>query len=379
MNSASDNSLHDTGAHVLGLNSWPFHVVPIQDGPLHWADRAHLLRSIQRLIRRLGSHPSSTLHLLWADFGAGKTHTLLYLKQMASLPTTPDIFPVYAVLPKASRTFVDIYSAIVRGIGFDRLLQAYLLIRSRGPDPKLMQETFSDTTPGLETSLEALRLGTGMVRDTALRWLSADPSLTRKELYDASLPGKIRTTDEALPVLTAITRLLLNSHSRVLLMIDEFQRVGMLRRNFLDEINVGLHTYFNDCPHGLSLMLSFSFGSAGNIAHHLNDELRSRADPYVLTIPAMDTQSAVTFLKELVVASSGSSGDVKICPDVYVAIAEYLKERETLSPRTLMHAASFVFSEACLDLEDGEISRVEATYARKILDQFTPDSSVELD
>lgn len=366
-----------TGLESLGLVSWPFNVVPDQDGPLLWADRVQLLSQIRRLVRRLSRTPSSALHLLWADFGAGKTHTLLYLKQLASLETTVKIFPVYAVLPRASRSFVDIYRAIIQGVGFDCLLEAYVNVRGNGQNSDEARRILSDNTPGLFTAFEALRVGSNFIKETSTRWLSADTSLTRKELNDASLPGRIRTTDEALPVLSAITKLLLRNSSRVLLMIDEFQRVGMLRRAYLDEINTGLHTYFNDCPRGLSLVLSFSFGSKDNIGHHLNDELRSRADPSTFTIPALTVQTGNQFLTDLVDASKVPDKEVNVSSDVYSAIVKYVAEQGIITPRKLMHAANFVFSEASLDLEDGVIASVEAEYARDLLDNLQPSNLPE--
>ncbi len=293
----AEDNLHNDGIGLLGLSAWPFNVVPVQDSRLLWADRKDLLNQIHRLVRRLSSHQSSTLHLVWADFGAGKTHTLLYLRQLALSDKGSGIFPVYTVLPRAPRSFVDIYRAIIQGIGFDRLLPVYEAVRHSG------QKSLLTRTPGLPTAFEALRIGNDALRETSMRWLSADPSLTRKELHDASLPSRIRSTDEALMVLSSVTGLLLTQNTRVLLMIDEFQRSGMLRRAHLDEMNAGLHTYFNDCPRGLSLILSFSFGSAGNIRYHLNEELRSRADPFVFAIPGLDKQSACEFLMDLVTES----------------------------------------------------------------------------
>ena len=367
----------DTGLEPLGLVTWPFNVVPDQEGTLLWADRAQLLSQIRRFVRRLSRPSSSTLHLLWADFGAGKTHTLLYLKQLASLETTSRVIPIYAVLPRASRSFVDIYRAIIQGMGFDCLLDAYIRVRRNSQNSNEVRRMLSDNSPGLFTAFEALRLGNDFIRETSTRWLSADASLTRGELNAASLPGKIRTTDEALPVLCAVTKLLLRDSSRVLLMIDEFQRVGMLRRAYLDEINAGLHTYFNDCPRGLSLVLSFSFGSKNNIVHHLNDELRSRADPSTFSIPALDAQSANQFLADLVDASEAPDKPVNVSEEVYRTIVGYVAEKGIISPRELMHAANFVFSEALLDLEDGVISTVEAEYARDLLANLQPSDSPE--
>ena len=357
----TDDTLSNDGFELLGLSVWPFNVVPVQDSKLLWADREDLLNQIRRLVRRLGRHPSSTLHLLWADFGAGKTHTLLYLRQLALLNQDSDIHPVYTVLPQEPRSFVDIYRAIVRGIGFEHLLRVYESVRRNGQEFPFAQ------TPGLATALEALRIGNHALRETSERWLLADPSLTRKELNDASLPGRIRTTDNALLVLSSVTRLLLTRNSRVLLMIDEFQRSGKLRRANLEEMNAGLHTYFNGCPQGLSLILSFSFGSAATIGYHLNEELRSRADPRVFEIPALDNQSAREFLMDLAEKSKEPDADTLVDEEVYSVIVEHVDQHGALSPRRLIQAAASVFSESLLDLEDGTITRVDADYAECIL------------
>ena len=98
----AEDNLHNDGIGLLGLSAWPFNVVPVQDSRLLWADRKDLLNQIHRLVRRLSSHQSSTLHLVWADFGAGKTHTLLYLRQLALSDKGSGIFPVYTVLPRVT-------------------------------------------------------------------------------------------------------------------------------------------------------------------------------------------------------------------------------------------------------------------------------------
>ncbi len=368
----AESDVHDGALELLGLASWPFHVVPVQDTTLVWADRKDLHNQIHRLVRRLTRHQASTLHLLWADFGAGKTHTLLYLRQLAHSEPGSVIFPVYTVLPRAPRSFVDIYRAIIQGVGFDRLLSVYEAARRSGERSPLTHGSLSGLTPGVATAFEALRIGNDTLRQTSIRWLSADPSLTRKELQDASLPSKIRSTDEALAVLASVTRLLISQRSRVLIMVDEFQRSGMLRRAYLDEINAGLHSYFNDCPLGLSLILSFSFGSVDNIRHHLNEELRSRADPFIFAIPALDKSSACEFLLNLITESKAPDKRINISEGVYSVIAEHVAQLGPISPRRLIQAADSVFSEALLDLEDELIATVNVDYARNILNNLQP-------
>ena len=153
----------------------------------------------------------------------------------------------------------------------------------------------------------------------------------------------------------------------------------MLRRAHLDEMNAGLHTYFNDCPQGLSMILSFSFGSVDNIRHHLNEELRSRADPFVFAIPALDKPSAFEFLMDLMTESKAPDKKININEDVYSVIGEYVAKQGPISPRRLIHAAASVFSESLLDLEDKLITTVNADYARNILKSLGPVNPPEME
>src|SRR5579862_6711779 len=105
-----------TMGRPLEFMYWPFAIVPKADGELIWADRDALKKDITRLGRRLNRHDAVSLHLLWADFGAGKTHALLYLKQMAERGQYGSLLPLYCALPKGCRAFVDIYRAIARAI-----------------------------------------------------------------------------------------------------------------------------------------------------------------------------------------------------------------------------------------------------------------------
>ncbi len=351
----------------LGLTCWPFSVVPDPNLPLVWADRAQLRLGVERLLRQLMGHNASTLHLLWAALGAGKTHTLLYLRQLALNNTGGAIFPVYTALPKACRTFVDVYRATVKGIGFDRLKNIYALAR-KGDQNEVVRRTLSETGTNLIKAFEALRVGSEPIVDAGQRWILADPTLTQKDIREASLPAKIRTTDDAISVLSGITRLIgVCAKSRVLLMIDEFQRAGMLRRSFLDEINAGLHTYFNACPSGLTIVLSFTFGTAANIRHHLNEELQSRADPVVISIPSLDKENALIFLTDLIGCVRSAEMELKIDSDVLQLIVEHAHNLGQITPRKLMHVAGSVLSIAAIDISDGKLDRVDTNYAQKVL------------
>jgi len=299
-------------AKALGLTDWPFGIIPDPEATLIWADRHELLNQIGRLLRRLTGTQDSSLHLLWADFGAGKTHTLLYLRQLAQSRYGGLMYPVYLTLPKDARSFVDIYRAIVSSITLDKLMDVY----SKLPKDS---RVFSSANPFMGERLQtlskvfkALNMGSELMKQTAGKWILADQSLGRQELVRASLPDKIRNDDDACYALSGISRLLISRHFRLLIMIDEFQRAGLLRNEIQNKIQAGLHTFFNNCPKGVSLILSFKFGSEREIRDYLSSELEDRAESQTIVIPVLEVGEAAEFLQALVESVKPADTQLKI-------------------------------------------------------------------
>ena len=58
----------------LGLVDWPFRVVPDESFYSFMADREQLVSDIRTLLRNLSRRSASSMHLMWAWFGAGKAH-----------------------------------------------------------------------------------------------------------------------------------------------------------------------------------------------------------------------------------------------------------------------------------------------------------------
>jgi len=358
---AGTNKAYDS----IGLLSWPFNVVPDPEANLIWADRKGLLSQIKRMLRGLKSEPSSTLHLLWADFGAGKTHTMLYVRQLALSGTYGNILPVYLMLPRESRSFIDVYRAVVKSIGIETLVETYRKIprESRGGVYSVMYQVSKD----LPKVFDALD-GSEAMMQSAQRWIIADASLTRRETYAASLPDKIRTTDDAVYALSVISRLLIaGGFQRVLIMVDEFQRAGFLRKEKQNDINAGLHTLFNNCPKGLSIILSFSFGSAKEIKHYLSKELADRANLRTLEIPALGENEGREFLQDLIDSARSPDRESPIDEECVSAIVQYVASISKLKPRTLIQACGTVLSEGMMDLTDGVITSIDAQYVNEIL------------
>jgi P-loop Domain of unknown function (DUF2791) len=353
----------------IKFNYWPFNIVPNPGDGIRWADRKTLKEQITRLGRTLSRHDAVSLHLLWADFGAGKTHALLYLKQEAEKGKYGSILPLYSALPKGCRSFLDIYQAIVRGIFMQSLGDAYDKAIRSVTRRELMRK-LGDISGDLSTCFSAISLLGENEKRIALAWLHAEKSVSGSQFKNLSLLGRIRTTDDAVLALTGIVRLFnAAGYRRVLFMVDEFQRLEVLRRQQQNDINAGLHGFFNSCDHGMSLLLSFSFGLEENIEHFLNEELLSRAHPLRIAIPKLQFDEAVEFLNDVIQQARDPLGEWPVARDVVSGIVQEVSKRFDLTPRRLLKAGGLVFESAGLDFEDGKITELDVSYLREMAER----------
>lgn len=117
----------------LGLTRWPFSSVPHPEYSTFIADRKQLQADVSSLLTSLSRRDVSSIHLFWAWFGAGKTHTLYYLAnravQMTGHSLNNALYTVYTEFPKSARGFVDLYRSFATGLDMDMLIDAYLEVR----------------------------------------------------------------------------------------------------------------------------------------------------------------------------------------------------------------------------------------------------------
>ena len=100
----------------LHLSQWPFAVVPRPEYCTFIAGRPQLKADIADLLRALSRRDTSSIHVLWSSFGAGKTHSLYYIASEArgacAKPPAMDMVPIYTEFPEQVRGFVDLYRAL---------------------------------------------------------------------------------------------------------------------------------------------------------------------------------------------------------------------------------------------------------------------------
>jgi hypothetical protein len=183
----------------------------------------------------------------------------------------------------------------------------------------------------------------------------------------------IRTPTEAALVLTGLTRFMAFRWSKVIVMLNEFQLIGQRRKSFIEEINNGLHLYFNGVPRGLAIVLSFSLGRPDNIDFLLNAELRSRADPETILLDELTELDAREFVRDILRAFRRSES-----PDPYSPFTEEAIEMAvgricsngSTTPRAIMHAFRKVTLDFIIDNPSSDTIRAEDV--SKWLDELGP-------
>lgn len=341
----------------LNLREWPFRTTADENFASIWAGREKTREQIDRLFRKIMLFPKSGLHILWANFGMGKTHTLYHLRyRCKNSKDTPLIIPVYAVIPKRSTGFLELYREIVQGLPYDFLRKQLQKIGSNHTGSISLHPMFQ-RSPGVVKALLAMNPDDIEISTAAMQWLAAQPGLSPSDLSNINVTYRIRTPEDAINALSALTSLACydqdpTKSNRLLVMIDEYQRVGELRPRIAAENNSSLHTYFNLHPTNLQLVLSFSFGNKANVEYMLSSELKSRAEPNAINLDTLTTTEAANFICDLFSQFRCRPEESKGFPfttDSVNRIVQSINSHKTLTPRRLMVYFDHVLSQCLMD------------------------------
>jgi hypothetical protein len=346
----------------LNLREWPFRTAADENFASIWAGRANNQEQINRLIRKIQLFPSSGLYILWANFGMGKTHTLYHLRyRCRQIKGTPQIIPVYAVMPKRSTGFLELYREIVQGLPYDFLRKQLQKIGSKNQGSVALHPMFQ-RSPGVVKALLSINPDDIEASTNAMQWLAAQPGLSNSILRSINVNYRIKTPEDAINALSALTSLASydpdqTKANRLLVMIDEYQRVGELRPKIASENNASLHTYFNQHPTNLQLILSFSCGNKENIDFLLSAEVKSRAEPKAIILDVLTKDEAVDFIRDLLSQFRNSKDDrwsFPFSPRAVDLVINCIVSRKSLTPRRLMLYFNHVLSQGLLDSDPPE-------------------------
>ncbi len=285
---------------AFGLKRWPFSSTPSPDQSLIWAGRPELKHQVDRLITSWRLDDSNSLYLIWATWGAGKTHFLCFLRQQVETRSEPGFASVYCEVPNGAFHFLDLYRQIVQNLPIEKFLD--LVAR------KLATRLDALGMPGIgrhldvEKALWYIATDAGGKGHIASRWLQAAAGVTQRELNSTGITSPIRGTTDAASVLAALWNLFSDcsgASTRLLLLLDEYQRVGALSPVRSNEISDGLLTLFNSSKRGIKVFLSLRSGDYDNVRIIVPRALVSRASRDAFKIDELSGQLGLTFVAEL--------------------------------------------------------------------------------
>lgn len=355
----------------LNLKAWPFQVVPDSQFATIWAGRRKTKEQLERLLWKMQFTPKSALHLLWANFGMGKTHTLYHL-QYRCKQSEGKLVPVYAVMPKRATGFLEVYRAIVSELPYDFLGEQLVKVGSSSSGSLTLHPMFT-RSPGIVNALLAMRSGDAEKASAARQWLAARPGLSARDLRVVGVTYRIKTPEDAVNALTALTWLAnfkSNPTTKLVVMLDEFQRIGELKPGIVQEINSGLHTYFNEHPSGLEIILSFSFGREDNVSYLLSNELRSRAEPQNISLDVLTEAEAEEFVRDLLNQFRVTKDDrwaFPFTPEAIRTLIGHIAKTKILTPRRLMLYANHVLLESQYTRGPDHIGEITADEVKQLL------------
>jgi len=347
----------------LNLSQWPFHVTPDRDFASVWAGRPNTRRQLERLTREMRLFPNSSLHILWANFGMGKTHALYHLRYLLEKnKDAPYIIPIYAVMPRRSTGFLELYREIVQGLPYEFLRKQIQKLGNSYKGSISLHPMFQQS-PGVVKALLAMNDEDIEATTNARQWLAAQQGLSKSQMDQIGVTYRIKTPEDALNALSALTNLVCydpnpEKTNRLVIMVDEYQRVGERNPKIAAENNSGLHSYFNAHPNGLHLILTFSFGNKKNVDFLLSDELKSRARPQNISLDILTENEAIEFIGDLFRQFRCEPDDRTSYPfsmEAVKNIINVIASNKTLTPRRLMHYFNFALQQCVIDeLEPGE-------------------------
>ncbi len=355
----------------LNLKAWPFRTAADPEFAPIWAGRPQAKKQLERLLWKMQFAPKSGLHLLWANFGMGKTHTLFHLQHLCQ-QTQGRLIPVYAVMPKQVRGFLAVYRAVASELPYDFLGEQLVKVGSSWSGSLTLHHMFS-RSPGVVSALLAIRSGDAEKGTTARQWLIAQPGLTARHLRAVGVTYRIKTPEDAINALTALTRLAtFESHppTKLVIMLDEYQRIGELRSRVLSEVNAGLHSYYNEHPTGLEIILSFSFGREDNVAYLLSDELKSRAEPQSISLDVPSQAEGTEFIRDLLAQfrlHEEKRWAYPFSAEAVETIVKHIARIKALTPRRLMLYANHVLLESQFARGPDRTDEITAEEVRELL------------
>ena len=240
-----------------------------------WADR-HELR--ERLLRFLKStnNPNVKTLLLLGDYGSGKTHALLFSK-ITCEQSSPPIPAIYISSPGSS--FNELYRKAMEALGFDRIVLTFdtfitrnrerilTAIEKESAEGEKLRRVESLSTeriikrsfPEIDSDLAVVLAHVYNDRnfDLCRAWLLGR-DLTRTEMGTLNVSKSITSEEAAGKILGDVLKLIIASREQLILLVDEFEDVGNLAKNYLIDYLKAFRKFIDQNIAGLKIVIAWT-------------------------------------------------------------------------------------------------------------------------
>lgn len=327
----------------------PFTIVADPSIASCWSGRPKVHESLIRLTQSLVRRPDSSLDIMWANLGAGKTHTLFHLAYLLGEQSTkpPNVNCAFVEMPEQIKNFLDLYRRIVASLPLDRVAE----LLSQCPKGVLPDN--------VSRAANVLRNGGPSEKEIVTNWILGERPYLAELRRCSGISQRIEDDLAATDVLSAIVHAFDRNKVRLVILIDEFQRIGVLKSGPRGRVLSCLRTVFSRSPRFLSVVLAIQSMVEQTALELIPPELRTLVGRKpAISLPEMDLPEAREFLcgrfsffrpKEYSGTPTAPFDDEAVS-----AILQYLKEQAhvPLSPREILQAFAYVYDQA-VDLEKG--------------------------
>lgn len=337
----------------------PFSVIADSVTAACWSGRPETLEVLHRLRRSLERRPDSSLDVLWANFGSGKTHTLFHLAHLLNHNSVGEskTFCVYIDMPQQVSSFHELFMKIVSRIPMELLGEVLTTV----PPDRLNYN--------LRQAGNVISVGNSAQKQIAYDWLRGERIYLRELKGSTGITQRIENDTVATEVLSQVVAAFANSKIRLVIMIDEFQRIGWLDEKKKNRTLSAIRSIFNANPRFFSMILAIYSLVEENALLLVPEELKTLLGMRpMISLPEFNYVEAKDFIlgRLKFFRSDGYAGD-PLAPFTMDGIDNILRhlnneEKDPLIPRKILQIFAKVFDEA-LDPDSG----IGTDEVRKIL------------
>ena len=335
---------------LSAFRSSPFSLLADETTAACWAGRKQTLSQLRRLCSAWSTRADSSLDVMWANLGAGKTHALLHLKYLlanSSAPVTLGPIVTFVDVPEDIGSFLDLYRKFLPTLP----LRSLAALGLKSPDGKSR----------LFRAFRAMTFGAENDQQLAYDWITGARPGLRDLKAVTGIDSRIETDSDAESVLSELIRLCASNGQRFVILLDEFQRVGHMRtEKKRNALLAHVRTLFSRNPTYLSMVLAIGSRLEKTALDLLPAELRTIMGMRpAIALPEMSKEEALEFVRKRFEwhRTSDYSGSIEqpFTAEQIQFVLSYLADqaKSRLIPRSILQVLGIVYDNC---LVEGEIS-----------------------